>query len=265
MLLTRVISAVLLGPLLLYIVYKGGVFLLFVTAVLALLALHELFEMVSGLSLQAWKISGYVGGVILVLGAYFEQGRFLFFLLAFWLIYCLVFFVFSYPQQRIEDLGFNFLAVSYVVLLFSHIILLRGLNQGIYLTFLAIGLTWATDTGAYFVGRALGRHKLAPLVSPNKTVEGAIGGILVAVAAALAAARLLPDKSLSAGIMFVLAIAVGISAQLGDLVESALKRFAGVKDSGWLIPGHGGVLDRFDSILFSIPAVYYIFMVLIIS
>ncbi len=265
MLLTRVISAVVLGPLLLYFVYMGGAFLLFITAVLALLALHELFEMVAGLGLKTWKISGYVGGLILVLGAYLEQGRFLLFLFVLWLIYCLVFFVFSYPQQRIEDLSFNFLAITYVVLLFSHIILLRGLNQGIYLTFLAIGLTWATDTGAYFVGRAMGRHKLAPRVSPNKTVEGAIGGVLVAVAVAFAAGRMLPDKSLTPGIMFVLAVAVGISAQLGDLVESALKRFAGVKDSGWLIPGHGGVLDRFDSILFSIPAVYYLFMVLIIS
>ncbi len=265
MLLTRIISAVVLGPLFLFIVYKGGLFLLFATGVLTLLALRELFGMVAGLGLKSWKISGYVGGLILVLGAYLEQGRFLFFLFALWLIYCLVFFVFRYPQQRIEDLSFNFFAVTYVALLFSHIILLRGLNQGIYLTFLAIGLTWATDTGAYFVGRVLGRHKLAPLVSPNKTVEGAIGGVLAAVAAAFIVGKLLPDQSLTPGLMCVLASAVGISAQLGDLVESALKRFAGVKDSGWLIPGHGGVLDRFDSILFTVPAVYYLFVALIIS
>jgi len=265
MLLTRVISSLIGGPLLLFIVYRGGWFLVAVTVLLALLALRELFAMSEGLGLRNWKISGFAAGLVLVIGAYLEQGRFLPIIFVLWLLFCLTLFVINFPKERVEDLAFNFLALNYVVLLFAHLVLLRNLSQGVYLTFLTLGLTWATDTGAYFAGRALGKHKLAPKVSPNKTVEGAIGGIALAVLTAVVIGRLLPNQSLTQSSLILIACAVGVSAQLGDLVESAIKRFCGVKDSGKLIPGHGGVLDRFDSILFTIPTVYYLFLGLIIS
>ncbi len=265
MLLTRILTALIGGPIVLYLVYKGTGYILFLTLLLTFFALREIFEMSRGLGVKAWKFSGYVAGLIFCIAAYHEQGRFLPMLFILWMIYCLVRFAWQYPQAEIQDLGFNFLAVCYISLLFCHLILLRQLNQGIYLTFLALSLTWATDTGAFFVGKALGRNKLAPLISPNKTVEGAVGGVLVAAATALVLGSIFPNQSLGLGGLVALGVAVGITGQAGDLVESALKRMAGVKDSGKLLPGHGGFLDRFDSILFTVPTVYYLFLGLIIS
>jgi len=131
---------------------------------------------------------------------------------------------------------------------------------GTALLFLPIILTWASDIGAYFVGRSLGRRKLIPAVSPGKTVEGALGGVLATVLAAWAyvAFVLQPAAHLSmrgAGIV-LFGVAISVAAQLGDLAESLLKREAGMKDSSNLIPGHGGVLDRLDSLFFVLPVAY---------
>lgn len=112
--------------------------------------------------------------------------------------------------------------------------------------------TWAGDSGAYLAGRALGRHKLAPAVSPGKTVEGAIGGLLAAVLVSTAVFNLSGVLSIWAGAL--VGAVIGVSGQVGDLSESFLKRQAGVKDSGNLIPGHGGMLDRVDALLFAFPA-----------
>ena len=131
---------------------------------------------------------------------------------------------------------------------------------GTVLVMLPIALTWATDTGAYFFGRTFGRHKLIPSVSPGKTVEGAIGGVVLAVIAAwlyvtfllrpVAQLTMLPTG------LTIFAILVSVIAQIGDLAESLFKRDAGVKDSSTLLPGHGGILDRFDSLLFVLPSAY---------
>lgn len=135
-----------------------------------------------------------------------------------------------------------------------------GATAGTVLLMFPIILTWSTDTGAYFVGRSMGRHKLIPSVSPAKTVEGAIGGVLVAILAAwlytmfllkpLAQLTMLPVS------LTVFAIIISIVGQIGDLAESLFKRDAGVKDSSTLLPGHGGILDRFDSLLFVLPVAY---------
>jgi phosphatidate cytidylyltransferase len=135
-----------------------------------------------------------------------------------------------------------------------------GAREGTILLMLPILLTWATDTGAYFFGRALGRHKLIPSVSPAKTVEGAIGGVVVAVVAAWLYVMFLLEpfaqlSMLPVGLV-VFAIVISVVAQIGDLAESLFKRDAGVKDSSRLLPGHGGILDRFDSLLFVLPVAY---------
>lgn len=125
----------------------------------------------------------------------------------------------------------------------------------------ALLTTFATDSGAYFVGRLTGRHKMAPQLSPGKTWEGAAGGLAAAITTALLLS-LLPPQYLNLGLDWwqpaLIGMAVGIAAQGGDLLESALKRFAGVKDAGALFPGHGGMLDRLDSLLLTIPLVYYL-------
>jgi phosphatidate cytidylyltransferase len=123
----------------------------------------------------------------------------------------------------------------------------------------ALCIVWATDIGAYMIGRQIGRHKLMPKVSPNKTVEGFVGGILSAVV--VAAVYLLVDRQVVGNYSFVvtlvLVVIFSIFAQFGDLVESAIKRHFGVKDSGKLIPGHGGILDRFDSLIFVFPIMHF--------
>jgi len=151
--------------------------------------------------------------------------------------------------------GVVVLGTLYVGLLFTTLALLRLLPSGTAWVGLALAMTIANDTFAYFAGRFLGRHKLHPRVSPGKTVEGAAGGTLGAVAAALLARTwALPELSLSDCVM--LGVPAGILGQVGDLCESMIKRGAGVKDSGWLMPGHGGVLDRIDGLLFVSPFVY---------
>jgi len=142
----------------------------------------------------------------------------------------------------------------YIGLLLSHFILLRDLAEGWAWTLLAFFPTWANDTGAYFVGRWVGNHPFAPRISPKKTWEGSIGGWISGIAVGTLMGVILRLPLLHASIMGLL---IGLAATGGDLVESMFKRWAGVKDSGRLIPGHGGVLDRIDSLLFSVAAVYY--------
>ncbi len=135
-----------------------------------------------------------------------------------------------------------------------------GALAGTVLLFLPLVLTWASDIGAYFVGRAIGRRKLIPKVSPGKTVEGALGGlvftVLVAWVYVLLVLRPYAQLSLTAVGIVVFGVAISVAAQVGDLAESLFKREAGVKDSSKLIPGHGGVLDRVDSLLFVLPVAY---------
>ena len=133
---------------------------------------------------------------------------------------------------------------------------LRAGEDGLEWVLLAVLATFATDTGAFLTGRAIGRRRMAPRISPGKTWEGAIGGWVAGVAAVVGLAALL-DLPASPAEAVVLGALVGVAAQAGDLMESMLKRAAGVKDSGTLIPGHGGVLDRLDSVVFVIVVVYH--------
>ena len=149
--------------------------------------------------------------------------------------------------------------IIYMGWLLSHFVTLRGLADGRNWVFLALFTTWASDTAAFFIGRKLGRHKLAPNISPAKTWEGAIGGILGAIIVSILFFTPTPFQllSLSYGQIILLSILVSVFGQLGDLVESLLKRNMGVKDSGTLMLGHGGFLDRIDSVVFAGVAVYY--------
>lgn len=143
----------------------------------------------------------------------------------------------------------------YVGLLLSTAVLVRDFDDGRSWVFLGILATFATDTGAYAVGRAIGRHKLAPSISPGKTREGAVGGWVAGAAAVLALNALL-ETDVSAAEVIPLAVLLPLAAQAGDLFESWIKRRMGIKDSSALLPGHGGLLDRLDSILLVMPVLY---------
>jgi phosphatidate cytidylyltransferase len=151
--------------------------------------------------------------------------------------------------------------VLYIAWLLSHLISIRQFEEGVFLVFFLFVVTWGNDIAAYYSGTLWGRHQMAPETSPKKTWEGAVGGLVGSLALACACrAWFLPSLSLThaLGVGFLL----GIAAPLGDLCESLLKRCAGVKDSGGLIPGHGGMLDRIDSLIFTTPAFYYYLLII---
>ena len=171
-------------------------------------------------------------------------------------------------EQALHKWAWMAAGALYVGWMLGYWLDLRGLADGRNWVYLAMLTTFANDTGAYFIGRARGRHKMAPAISPAKTWEGASGGLISAVAAAVLIAVVLRLISLRLGPVFafeywqivLLGFLVSLFAQLGDLVESLLKRNTGVKESGNLLPGHGGILDRFDSLIFVGAVAYYYVM-----
>jgi phosphatidate cytidylyltransferase len=148
------------------------------------------------------------------------------------------------------------IGAAWVGVLFPYFALLRNGPDGVAMVILMLLLVVASDSGAYFVGRFAGKIKLLPKVSPNKTVEGAIGGLAACVIAAMLLRRPLAP-GLPRGALAALAIGIGVLAQIGDLANSAYKRIAGVKNSGWIFPGHGGLLDRTCSLVFAAVLTYY--------
>jgi phosphatidate cytidylyltransferase len=156
----------------------------------------------------------------------------------------------------IQSIAFTLLGIFYVGWLFSYVLLLRMLIDGPNYVFYIFGVVWLGDAAALVVGTLLGRHRLAPSISPRKTVEGAIGGLLGSLCGAiLGGLWFISHFSLRQSL--VVGCMLAVLGQLGDFSESLLKRSAGVKDSGILIPGHGGILDKVDGILFGAPALYY--------
>jgi phosphatidate cytidylyltransferase len=147
------------------------------------------------------------------------------------------------------------LGVSYIGVLLGHALLLHRLPSGAWLVLFVAGVTWVGETAAYVIGSLVGRHRLAPRISPGKTIEGAVGQLLASVGGALLLAPLTPGldgvTATGAGAL------IGVIGQVGDLAESVIKRGVGAKDAGELIPGHGGLLDRLDGLLFSTPAFFY--------
>ena len=165
--------------------------------------------------------------------------------------------VVSGGKPATEGVALTVLGVLYVSWFLGHALLLRRLGDGAALILLLVGVTWVGETAAYVVGSLVGRHKLVPAISPRKSVEGAVAQLAASIVASvlLGPGWLLP--SWSAGFAVGAGALLGVVGQLGDLAESAIKRSVGVKDASGLIPGHGGVLDRIDGLLFNAPALYY--------
>jgi phosphatidate cytidylyltransferase len=252
-------------PVLVLLASAGGTAFLSFVALEVTLGLTEFYRMMRGRGLNPFQWLGVASGLALLWISYRPLTPHVGFLMTGVLLLVLALEL-RRPEarQRVEDIAVTCFGVLYVGWLSAHLILLRelpwsagtGYEEGASFVLLAFFVTWSCDTGAYAVGRALGRNRPWTRISPRKSLEGAIGGLVLAVAAAfLARAWFAPY--LSPGDAALLGFLIGVFAQVGDLVESLLKRDAQHGDSSDLIPGHGGVLDRFDSLYFAAPATYY--------
>jgi phosphatidate cytidylyltransferase len=266
-----VISAVLFLPLLVLLARLGSIPYLVFTLTAVALMLGEFYRMMGQKGLSPHRKSGFLASLLLPVGLYMRLrgGRVEEWHVAGMLTF-LLFAIFLAELRRgtgkeaAVNTGATLLGVFYVGWLGSHLVGLRELPPalgrayawGMSYALLPFFLAWTCDTAAYAVGRSFGRTRLAPAVSPKKSVEGAVGGLLATVAAG-AVARVWFAPYLTWADAVILGALVGCFAQVGDLVESLLKRDAETKDSSALIPGHGGALDRFDSLLFAAPVVYY--------
>ncbi len=245
-------------PLLILLILKGSFFLFscFVL-LLSFLGLAEFFRM----ALPERKLEGtaasLVGALLPLAFICHDPLRFLFAVTAFVLLTALLFlFRFREIKAAAGETALLLMGFLYVPLLLGHLMLLRGLPHGIQWIFLLLVIVMSGDSGAYYVGCNFGKRKLYPAVSPNKSVEGAAGGLAGSLAGALIArATFFPELTVADSV--ITALLLGVLGQLGDLFESLLKRSFGVKDSGAIVPGHGGILDRLDSILFAAPAAFY--------
>lgn len=260
MLRARVATAAVVIPLLLAIILRGpDALLALVVGVLALLGVAEYAAMAFP-ARPGERALNMLLGTVLVVGMAVAQhapnvlGAVLATILMVGLIWTLL--VRRDFEEGLHDLGLSLVGIFYTGLLLPHFIWLRGLDHGALWVVFVLLVCMAGDTGGYAVGHALGRHKLAPRVSPGKTIEGSIGIIAASLVAGAAAQLIfLPQRTWTEAVL--LSLAMSILGQLGDLSESIMKRTFGVKESGWLFPGHGGVLDRTDSLLFPVTFMYY--------
>ncbi|HUK57283.1 MAG TPA: phosphatidate cytidylyltransferase [Nitrospiria bacterium] len=255
----RVISAVLFLPLFFILVkYLPPAAFFIVVLFGVLLGQLEFYRLYFPAGKRGLILFGLLCGGLIV-GHFYEQGFFsdrevLTALGMAGLLYQLA--TYQDMATTLGDTAVAALGVFYVGWLLGHLILLRGLEQGEYLIFFLFLVTWAGDTGAYYIGKGFGRRPLAPRLSPGKTVEGAVGGLAASILAAVLARQwFLPFLSVYDGLF--LGLLLGVLGQMGDLTESMFKRSAGVKDSGHFLPGHGGILDKMDSLIFTTPLFYY--------
>jgi phosphatidate cytidylyltransferase len=257
---SRILISLLLLPVILGIVWLGSWWLFAAALIGGLIALHELYVM--GRGLRPLVLGGYVGLILTLLGA--EVGEISWMVGGIFATIVIAFVVFGFSDARpsaTAAISLTVLGVVWVGGGLASFILLRDIPEhGRLVVFTVLIAVFADDTAAYFVGRTIGRHKMAPTISPGKSWEGFVGGTIAAMAVAFFA---MYDQGFLTDVEAVaLGAAIAVSSTLGDLFESAIKRDLGVKDSGRLLAGHGGVLDRIDSILWAGPAAFYVVLAL---
>ncbi len=257
MLKKRVISAAILIPVAALLLYLGGWWFTTLVLLFGVLAGYEAYTMLGKnghMPLTWWGILFIA--VLILTGMVDPGGRWFFIILTAGLLLTLTRALFHATKNPATDWALTVAVALYLGVLMRHGPLLRNLEHGLEWVLMALLVTWVADSGAYFIGTAIGRHPLAPRLSPKKTWEGAVGGWVVGVLVALIVGPwLLPITYPQA---FVLGALISAISPPGDLAESMFKRQCGVKDSGHLIPGHGGAFDRIDSLLFVFPLVYWL-------
>lgn len=268
MLAKRIITGIVGGGLTIFIIYEGNWLFFIMMTLLALLGWREYVRMLHAVKANLTEYAGYVW-LVAVFGSWWFAGiKLLFLLCVIMMSWILLRTVARHKSVTLSDSAYSLYGLLYIGGGFLAMLALRNGMLASYLTgafqnvmleparffvFLLVFSTWASDTFALVAGKTMGKNKLCPTISPGKTREGALGGFIGTIVVALIFS-LIFKFSLLHGLAIGLIIA--IMAPLGDLVESVLKRTCGIKDSGNIIPGHGGILDRFDSLLFAAPAVY---------
>ena len=259
--LKRWITAIVAVPLIFFLVFSGSPILLsFILIVIAIIALWEYFRIIfKGHQRLIYYLAqpAYVLAIAIIIAAYFNH---LDWVLLFLCLDVLFAGMVSMPMFKSNPNVPDFIAkqvlsVVYIPTFLSFLVLLRNGREGVGWVFFVLCVVAAGDVGAYYIGSYFGRHKLCPAVSPNKTIEGALGGICANLLIGFIFAFLFID-GLSWPLALIIAVIVGITGQLGDLFESQFKRTSKVKDSSNLLPGHGGMLDRIDALLFAAPMTY---------
>lgn len=258
--LERLISGIILVIIALVTIILGKDVLLVTVVAISVIGFYELAK-VYGLQ---WKLPGICGYIATIVYYALIRMDYKEYIIVFFIAYLIVLmgtYVFTFPKFKAEDVMVCFFGMFYVVLMLSYIYQVRMMQDGAYIVWLIFLCSWGCDTCAYLVGVMFGKHKMAPVLSPKKSIEGGIGGVAGAALLGFIYATIFKDKITidNANIIFPIVCAVGgIISQIGDLTASGIKRNHDIKDYSRLIPGHGGILDRFDSVIITAPIIYYL-------
>lgn len=257
---TRLLSGIVLVIIAGFLLVTGGDVLLGALALISLIGMFELFRAV-GVEKSPLGVIGYLAGIAYyaVIFATDKSDSMSMMFFIFYLCALMAVYVITFPKYTTEQVVTTFFGLFYVAIMLSYIYFTEQLNN--YLVWLIFLASWGCDTCAYCVGMLIGKHKMVPKLSPKKSVEGAVGGVLGATLLGVIFGLIFESKLLFEAPVLSCAIVCAIGAvisQIGDLAASAIKRNHNVKDYGHLIPGHGGILDRFDSVIFVTPVIYYV-------
>lgn len=262
MFVTRLISGVVLVAIALVTIGLGN-WVLFATLLLvSLIGARELYQAmkVSKKGFSLLELGGYAGIILYYLGMVFLEEKFHLAAILAGLVILMFIYVFRYPEYHAHQVMAAFFGIVYVGVMLSCVYQARMLPGGHFHVWLIFLCSWGCDTCAYCAGMLFGKHKMAPVLSPKKSVEGAVGGVAGAVLLGVLYAFLTSGEMAEYGIICGIGALISM---VGDLAASAIKRNQGIKDYGTLIPGHGGILDRFDSVIFTAPVIYYLSLFLI--
>ena len=254
---TRLISGIVLVIIALATIISGSWILFFTLLAVSLIGMRELYKVmkVSDEHVTVLELVGYLGAVLYYIAMKADFGNYGTMAIIISMILILFVYVFGYPKYHAEQVMAAFFGVVYVAVMLSFIYLTRSLPDGKFLVWLIFLCSWGCDTCAYCVGMLIVKHKMAPVLSPKKSIEGAGGGVAGAALLGVIYAAATQGKMAE----YALICAVGaLISMVGDLAASAIKRNQNIKDYGKLIPGHGGILDRFDSVIITAPVIYYL-------
>ncbi len=261
---TRLLSGIILVIVLIITVGYGGNLLFGILAVISLIGMNELYKVVK-VEKSGLGIVGYLAAVSYYVLLLTDRLDVMTALSILFLILVMAVYVLSFPKYRTEQVMITYFGLFYVAVMLSYVYQTRMLPDGSVAVWLIFLSSWGCDTCAYCVGMLIGKHKMAPRLSPKKSVEGGVGGVLgAAILGALfsLAMNQWAQTDVNPAFYALICGVGGIISQIGDLAASAIKRNHEIKDYGKLIPGHGGILDRFDSVIFTAPVIYYLTVLL---